>query len=112
MSDADAWEECTKCGRDPCRCGHELSKEGCVKLIAELRDEISVLKIERPRAGASVTDLVLHVESNDDPVLTCILCGHETTRPPELRTSYLAPHGRTAAGIHRRCFDRARRVPT
>ena len=51
--------------------------------------------------------LVLDVEPNADPILICILCGRETTMPPELRTTYLTPGGSATAGLHRRCYDRA-----
>lgn len=79
--------------------------------MSEAGDKIRCIMCEAEGIGTGFAHdcaLILRVEPNDDPILTCFLCGRETTQPPELRTEYYSPHGSTVAGLHRRCYDRAR----
>lgn len=53
-------------------------------------------------------DLVLRVEPNDDPMLSCWLCGGRSDHIPRpLMTTFHTPEGRTSVGLHQRCYDRA-----
>jgi len=53
-------------------------------------------------------DIVLRVEPNDDPMLSCWLCGGRSDHIPRPRmTTFYRPEGRTSVGLHQRCYDRA-----
>ena len=53
-------------------------------------------------------NLVLRVEPNDDPMLSCWLCGGRSDHIPRpLMTTFYTPEGRKSVGLHQRCYDRA-----
>lgn len=48
------------------------------------------------------------VATNDDPNLSCLLCGRAEHIPRPLVTTYYTPQGRVLVGLHQACYDRAR----
>ena len=52
--------------------------------------------------------VILRVEPNDDPSLSCLLCQSREHVPRPLTTTIYTPQGRSTWGLHRDCYDRAR----
>lgn len=70
---------------------------------------LAILASPDPAPAPTEDDLILRVVTNDDPTLSCLLCGGQrehALRP--LSTTFYAPCGSVTWGLHRDCYERAR----
>lgn len=52
--------------------------------------------------------VILRVEPNDDPEVSCLLCQSREHIPRPLAVTFYTPGGRSSWGLHRDCYERAR----